>query len=326
MSRAQVVDLVRAGSRFLVTCHRRPDADALGSALGMAAILESCSKTAVVYCPDQIPPNLGFLVASATTVDRIDSNDRFDATFVMDAAAGELFPVPFPLRAVSGPVVVIDHHVAHDDAGDVVAREADACATGEIVLRMARDLGVDPVPARAALPLYAAIVADTGGFRYANTTATTLRVAAALLDRGVDPWEVAYNLFEGWSPARFALLREVLDTMVTELDGRLATLTVSRESMRAHGGDDHMVEGMVNYGRQLRGVEIAALLWERDPEGGRPVTRVSLRSRGNVDVAAVAIALGGGGHRDAAGAESRADLAATRELVVRLSARALGEP
>jgi phosphoesterase RecJ-like protein len=227
----------------------------------------------------------------------------------MDAAAEALVP-PMP-RTLEGPVVMFDHHAAHDDFGDVILREADACATGVLVVRMMRELGLEKVPPSAAKGIYAAIVADTGGFRYEGTDPEVLRLAAELLEAGAEAWTTAYHLFEDWRPARMRLLGAIIDGMEMELGGRVAVLTVTRAMLEETGADDEMVEGMVNYGRMLEGVEVALLVWEL-PSEGEPETKVSLRSSGRLDVSGVATALGGGGHRSAAGSNVRAPLEVTR--------------
>jgi phosphoesterase RecJ-like protein len=320
-TRAEILDLVRGGRRFLVTCHLRPDADALGSALGWAAILRTLGKEASVYTADRPPRSLEFLRGNERILHELPKKPTFDASFVMDAAAAPL--VPKLPREVCGPVVMIDHHAAHDDFGDFILREPDACATGVLVLRLMRELGIDRVPSDAAKPLYAAMVADTGGFRYVGTTAETMRLGAELLEAGADPWETAYNLFEGWEEERMKLLGAVLERMELDCDGRVAVLEVTRRMLAESGADDEMVEGMVNYGRMLRGVEIAVLLWEQPPSPG-PVTKVSLRSSGGADVARIAKALDGGGHRAAAGANVAAPLEAARVRVLELARQALG--
>lgn len=322
-TRAEFLELVRSGSRFLVTCHLRPDADALGSALGWAAILRAAGKQASVYTADTPPRMLEFLPGVDAILHELPRGRApFDATFVMDAAAGAL--VPKLPREICGPVVMVDHHAAHDDFGDYVLREPDACATGVLVLRVMRDLGIREVPKDAAKPLYAAIVADTGGFRYTGTTAETLRLGAELIEAGADPWETAYNLFEGWEPERMKLLGAVLEGMEISDDGRIALLTVTRRMLEAIGADDEMVEGMVNYGRMLRGVEISALVWELPSENG-PMTKISLRSAGRADVARIAKALRGGGHLAAAGANIPVPLDVAREQVLALAREALGD-
>lgn len=320
-SRQRVAELVRRGQRFLVTCHRRPDADALGSALGWAAILRELGKEAIVYSPDPPPRMLRFLPEIEAVVQEPPTDRTWDACFVMDAAAKTLVP-PMP-KTLEGPIVMFDHHAAHDDFGDVILREPDACATGVLVVRMMRELGIERVPRSAAKGIYAAIVADTGGFRYAGTDSEVLRLAADLVEAGADPWTTAYHLFEGWQPARMRLLAALLNEMDVRMDGRVAVLTVTRTMLGATGADDEMVEGMVNYGRMLEGVEVAVLLWELEGHDG-PETKVSLRSGGGADVARIAAALGGGGHRAAAGSNVRASLEETRSRVLELVADLLG--
>jgi phosphoesterase RecJ-like protein len=318
MSRARAIELVKGGKRFLCTCHVRPDADALGSALGLAAILRTLGKEAIVYSDGGVPGTVAFLEGAGTVKASVPEG-RFDATFVMDSAAKELVPT-LPPRERSGPVVVVDHHAAADGFGDVIVREIDAVATGEVVLRLMRDLGIEHTPKDAAQPIYAAIVADTGGFRYSGTNPTTHALAAELLGQGVDPWYVAQNLFERWQPQRMALLGEVLRAMKIEAGGKLAIVSIDRGMMERSGAIDEMIEGMVNYGRMLAGVEIAALLWV--PSSGSDV-KVSFRSAGRADVAKVAVALGGGGHRAAAGASLKVDLASAEERVRAEATRAI---
>jgi len=324
VSRARAIELVRSGQRFLLTCHLRPDGDALGSMLGLAAILRELGKDVVMFNVDPVPEYLRFLPRSAEVLRAAPMDVTFDATFVTDTAARSLLPHALPPASVTGPWVMVDHHAAHDDFGDVIVRETDAVATGEVVLRLMADLGISRVPADAAVPLYTAIVTDTGGFRYQGTTPTTLRLAADLVEAGADPWTVAYNVFEGWAPARMKLLGVVLETLLTSHEGRVATLTVTREMMARTQADDDMVEGLVNYARMLSGVEVASLVWEWRPAAdGSPVTKVSLRSRGNVDVSRVAVALGGGGHRSAAGATVPGSVDEVRARVLAESARQL---
>jgi phosphoesterase RecJ-like protein len=277
-------------------------------------MLRALGREAVVYSQDGVPPNLTFLEGSESVVNSIPEG-TFDATFVMDAAAKSLVP-NLPERVRTGPVIIVDHHAAHDGFGDIVVREIDACSTGEVVLRLWHDLArAEAIPRPAAQPIYAAVVADTGGFRYPGTTGDTLRIGAQLLDHGVSPWAVASNLFERWSRERMVLLGEVLRGLEVELDGAFAIVCVDRAMMDRSGATDEMLEGMVNYGRMLAGVRVAALLWI--PRGTVGEVKLSFRSDGDVDVAAIAVSLGGGGHRTAAGVSMSAsslDVARARVL------------
>jgi len=299
----EVLDEARRGERFLVACHRRPDADSLGSALGLIRTLRAIGKEATLFMPEAIPESLLFLLDGEEGLAAIPPGMRFDATWVMDIAARALLPPGFPSPEVTGPVIIIDHHHAHDDVGDIVYRDTSAAATGEVVIQLMEGLGLESIPDGSATPIYAAIVSDTGGFRYATTKPATLRLGARLIEAGADPWQVAYQLFERWKPARLRLLSAIISTLEFAFDGRVAIMRVTREMLERCGGDDDMVEGMVNYARRVEGAEIGALLWQwpvHDARGDRLETKISLRSSGDTDVSAIAAALDGGGHRAAA--------------------------
>src|SRR5690606_38482138 len=145
-------------SRFLVTCHRRPDADALGSALGFARYLETVGKQAVVFVPEAIASTLRFLPAPGEIHATLAPDDRFDATWVMDTAAEVLLPSGLPEPALRGPLVIVDHHAAHDDVGDVVVRDTSASSTGEVVYGLMQTIGLPALTEAIATPLYAAVV------------------------------------------------------------------------------------------------------------------------------------------------------------------------
>lgn len=299
----KVLEVARNGERFLVACHRRPDADSLGSALGLIKTLRTIGKEATLFMPESIPDSLLFLLEGERGLAEVPEDVRFDATWVMDIAAKALLPPGFPDPEVTGPVVILDHHHAHDDLGDIVFRDTDAAATGEVVVRLIEGLGLERLPEGSATPLYAAIVSDTGGFRYSNTRPATLRLGARLVEEGADPWQVAYQLFERWEPARLRLLSSIIATLEMAFEGRVAIMRVTREMLDICGANDDMVEGMVNYARRVEGAEIGALLWEwpvRGPGGNHLETKISLRSSGKADVSLVAAALNGGGHRAAA--------------------------
>lgn len=299
----KAVEIIRNGERFLVACHRRPDADSLGSALGLIKALRAVGKEATLFMPEPIPDSLQFLMEGENGLPAVAKGARFDATWIMDIAAKALLPAGLPGPEVTGPVIVVDHHHAHDDVGDVVVRDTDAAATGEVVVRLMEQLGLESIPEGAATPIYAAIVSDTGGFRYSTTRPSTLRLGARLVEAGADPWQVAQQLFERWAPARLQLLSSIIATLETAFDGRVAIMTVTRDMLNRCGADDDMVEGMVNYARRVDGAEIGALLWEwpvRDQRGNHLETKISLRSSGAADVSVIATALQGGGHRAAA--------------------------
>lgn len=307
------VSLVQDNQRFLVTCHRRPDADALGSALGLSAILRTLGKEVVTYCPENLPESIAFLVGSFEVENTVSGSTSFDVTVVADTASRTLVPDGLPARERLGTVVVIDHHSAFDDFADLVLRDADASSTAEIVAMLAGalDIPLETLDVEAARAIYAGIVADTGGFRFACTTPAVLRLGATLLDLGVDPWDVAYRLFENWSTERFSLLRDVLAQTAFEYDGKLAVMKVTQKMLQESGAEETMVDGLVGYGRAVKGVEVATLITELD----ETACKVSFRSKGTVDVSEIAKRLGGGGHRAAAATRIEGEFNAVCEQV-----------
>lgn len=326
---ADAVRVIQAGKRFLLTCHVLPDADAIGSMLGLAEILKSIGKEVVLYNRDPPPDALLFLDGIDALRTSLVPGMKFDATLITDTAARDLLPRQFPPPAITGPVIMLDHHIGHDDFGDIVVRDVNAAATAVVVADLAAALGLPRIPDPAAEPLYTALIADTGGFRYSGTTSANLRMAADFLDSGVDPWHVASHVFEHWPMARLRLLGYAINALETEHAGRIAMLCIPLSMVERAGASSQMVEGMVEYGRMLQGVEISIMLWERRPRSdetnfGSTVTRLSMRSAGRADVARVAAILGGGGHRTAAGATLHTTIKDARERVLQQAAIELG--
>lgn len=218
------------------------------------------------------------------------------------------------------PVAVIDHHpVTGSSVGDVVVNDPSACATGELVFDLLRLEGGDLEPEQARA-LYVAIVTDTGSFRFGNTTARAHAIASELIDAGVDVEAMFRHIFARYTSEGLALLERALGTLETSDDGRVAWITVRALDLEATGATADDREGLVEYARRLDGVEVALLF--REISGGQ--TKVSLRSNGAVDVAAIARRFGGGGHRQAAGALASGALETIREQVVERVEEAVG--
>lgn len=294
----EVADRLRAATRVLVTCHLGPDGDAAGSMCALAALLESQGRGATLYNPDRLPRTLRFLPRAAAWVRQLPADARFDLTVVVDCGDRRLLGDHFPPPEVTGPLLVLDHHSSSRPFGDVYVCDPSAASVGVLVARLADVLGW-PIPSDAAVAIYTSIVSDTGSFRYANTNAEALALAARLVDRhGVSPWAVAEELGERHSLSRYRLLSAALSSLTLELSGRVAVMVVTEEMLRATGATWEETEGLVSYARALDGVECGVLL-SPAREGG---VRVSLRSKGHrIDAGAVLKPLGGGGHVGAAG-------------------------
>ncbi|HSG00858.1 MAG TPA: DHHA1 domain-containing protein [Vicinamibacterales bacterium] len=198
--------------------------------------------------------------------------------------------------------------------------DAAACATGELVYDLARVAKWD-IDSRVARGIYIALMTDTGGFRFSNTSSRTLRVASDLLERGLSAEQVYRDVYASESEGKIRLLAEVLQTLMVEREHRLAWVTVPPGALERHGVEPDELEGVVEFARSVRGVTMAILF--RELANGR--IKVSFRSVGGVDVAALAEQFGGGGHRRAAGASLSGDLAAVQARVL-TAARAVARP
>jgi phosphoesterase RecJ-like protein len=292
----EVVELIHAGKKFLCAAHASPDGDALGSMLATAQGLRALGKEVVMYCHDPAPPRLAFL-PGAHEITTHPPSVPFDATFVHDCGDARLLGDRFPGPKVTGKVVVLDHHASSRDFGDLVVRDPSASAVGIIVARLLRALGVE-ITKPIAEALWCSLVSDTGWFRYSSTDLETMELARACVAAGAVPWEFARRSEEEQPVARLRLLQKVLESLVLVGDKprRTAILSLTEEMLHAAGAQPEMAEGFVNYARSLQDVEVGVLVTT-----ARTNVRVSLRSKGGVDVGAVAAKFGGGGHRAAAG-------------------------
>jgi phosphoesterase RecJ-like protein len=296
----EVAQVLSGGHAFLLPLHEAPDGDTLGSTLALAICLERTGKSAVVASPDAVPPAYRFLPGSGAVRGWGDVGGGFDAAvFVdcgdMDRAGGG------DVRPRCRVVVNIDHHPTNPRFGDINLVDPGAAAAGEIVAQILDRLGW-PVDPAVATCLYVALMTDTGSFRYANTTAAALRLAARLVDAGASPYDIAGAVYENQPPAHIGLVGRALLSLRVSPSGRAAWMRLGREDFAAAGASEDDTEGVVNYARMVRGVEVGFLLRE-DARGG---VRVSLRSRQTVDVGLLAAGLGGGGHPRAAGAHLHA--------------------
>jgi len=317
----RAVEVLRNATRVLLTMHRGPDGDALGSALALACALREMGRDVTVYNPDELPYNFRFLPGANHVAKSLPADAAYDVTIATDAGSADRLGPDVPPPPRRGVLVNLDHHITTEPFGDLNYVDPDAASVGILAYKIIGGLG-HSLSRDAAECIYASILADTGCFRYSSTDPECLRIAAELLERGVDPWEMTVRVYEQQPLARMRLLAEVLNTLELEPGGKLATITIRRDMVARTGTHLDLTDGFINYARSVDGVEVAAAL--REPENGGKAWRVSFRSRGNVDVAAIAQKFGGGGHRNAAGCAIEGDHAAVRARIAAEVAHALG--
>lgn len=287
--------ILREKDRFLVACHENPEGDAIGSELALALALRKMGKTATVLNADPVPGNLLFLPGADTVVFEEDGS-RYDVAVVLDCGSPERTGRVAPELRKCPLLVNIDHHRTNGDRGDLSLVDPDAAATGLLIHRVLSAMGYD-ICLDVATNIYVAVLTDTGSFHYSSSSPEAFEVAGEMVRRGVDPWAVAERVYETQSAHRLRLLGRVLDSLEVSAGGKVASITTMRETLREFAAGKDALEGFINYPRSIVGVEVAVSF--REEEGD--VFRVSFRSKGRVDVSAVAARFGGGGHRNAAG-------------------------
>lgn len=314
---------IRQGNRFLLVSHANPDGDAIGSELALARLLRGMGKGAAVWNRDPLPTVYKALPGS----ERIHVGaeppagfpEKFDAIIVLECPSPDRTGLEEHFGAL--PVLNVDHHLGNQHYGAINWVEPAAPAVGEMVYRIAQalHLTLDPETANC---LYLTLVTDTGGFRFANATPAAFEAAASLVKDGAQPEQVSLWLYESQPLGAVRLLGEMLGTLEVHAGGKVATALLTLEMFERAGAAPGDSEGLIDHIRSVAGVEAAGLIRER-PDG---VSKVSVRSRGEIDVEKIARRNGGGGHRNASGYTLEGSPATLREGVAADLAAAVEAP
>ncbi len=312
----KIAELIRNHRRFLVAAHGKPDGDALAATLALTHALKRMGREVVAYNQDPPPADLRFLPGSELLVTELPAGARFDVGFILDA--GSLDRAGSHLRDCCQVLVNIDHHPHSEPFGAFNYVDERACATGVLVYRILDAMGY-AFDLSVATCVYTAILSDTGSFRYSNADREAFEVAGRMVDLGVDPWMISSRLYESQPEQRLHLLGMALGTLEVSSCGRYASLTVTLDMYQMTGATAEHTDRFVNYPRSIEGVEVA--LFYRQVADKR--FKVGFRSRGRVDVGAIARRLGGGGHHNAAGALVDGSIDLVKQKVSRLLTPAL---
>lgn len=307
----QISELIGRHRYFLIVAHERPDGDAVGSTLAFYHILRSLGKDAVVYAQDRTPENYLFLPGSDKIIYELPSVENFEAVVILDCSNIERIGAQAAKIAGIPHLINIDHHVSNEGFGDISLIDPDASSTGELLFRLLR-YSKAPLTVETATCLYTAILTDTGGFRYGNTHSSSLLAAAELVEGGADPQWISENIYESDPAGRIRLLTMVLPTLILEEGGKIGSLVLTQKTLADARALPEHSEGFVDLPRSIKGVRISILYSEM--MDGR--YKISLRSKGSINVEKVARFLGGGGHVNAAGCRVSGELADVRRRVV----------
>jgi bifunctional oligoribonuclease and PAP phosphatase NrnA len=300
----QIIPLIETNQTFILTSHLNPDCDALGSELALAEYLIQLGKKATIINTDPVPEAFRFLDPHRT-IKRYSSlkHDalikKAEVIIVLDASGGwkRIGRVGEALAQAEAIKVCIDHHPDSTDFVDVAAVDTDAAATGELIYELVVAMhGV--ISETMAQALYAAIITDTGNFRFPKTSPRTHQITAGLLGAGVQPYYIYRQLYEQYPLRRVRLKGHVIDSIKTELRGQIAYYGLDLVTLKAYGVATAELDGFASLGQEIGGVRVVVFCLQ----SSRSKVKISLRSDGTIDINHLAVAYGGGGHASAAGA------------------------
>jgi bifunctional oligoribonuclease and PAP phosphatase NrnA len=301
----RLVEHIRAGQRFFLSSHQRPDGDAVGSAMAMALTLREMGKSATVVVDAPLPhflqpfPHVGDIVI-AQTVD-----EARDGSLIMECSSLERTGVSGLDRS---PLLNVDHHLGNTRYGALNWIDESAAACSELVFTLIETLGVPMTPA-IATHIYLGLLTDTGSFHFSHITPRSFDIARQCMEAGADPQWIARTHYDNSTLARVKIFGAVLNGMRLDPSGRVALLTTTKDLLATTGGSYDDTDGIINFPLSVKDIQAVAFFKQVSSHDWR----VSMRSKGDVDVAAIARAHGGGGHKNAAGCSAHGELAALQE-------------
>ena len=325
----KLLDILSKCRRVLITTHVRPDGDALGTAAAMSLGLRSKKIDSDILLLSKLPPKYAFVLSeNAIKFHDVEAGwpdslslDSYDALLVVDTGTWSQLPgLRDRLTSFQKPRLVLDHHLTQESWADVKLVDTKAAAAGEIAANLLTDWNV-PLDKPLATALFLAIASDTGWFQFSNTRPATLRLAATLMEVGVDTDNLYQHLYQNERAERIALQTRAQESLELLHDGRLAIMCVKKTDFEKTGARLSDTENLINIPLQIRTVEVSILMVDPPDDS---IVRVSLRSKGQVDVAHFAEQFGGGGHARASGLKIPGPLKQAREKITSVMLKTLG--
>jgi len=315
----EVIQQLQQSENIALIAHIQPDGDTIGSCLALAYFLEASGKKVTLYCQDKIPSTLEFLYGHEKFINIISENVVYDLSIAIDCSDEGRMGGSKSVFMSGKCTMNIDHHVSNTFYADINLVDTSAAATGEIIYRIGMGL-TGSINRSAAEALYTAISTDTGSFCYGNTTSQSYRIAAQLVDCGIDIERITNILYKTNRIERIRLLGRALNSLTLYEDGKIAVIEITQEDLTDTGAMESEIENMVNYAKNISGVEIGILI--KETEDG--TVRASFRSNGRIDVSKLAGLFGGGGHYAASGASLSMNLANAKKKILSAAREVIG--
>jgi phosphoesterase RecJ-like protein len=299
----EIIAELKKSEKIVILPHISADGDALGSCLALCLALRNMNKHVSVYIEEEIPYIYAFLPGA--NLAEVYKGQKIQPDIVVALDTGDLGRLGKRAEVFNGAgtTVNIDHHGTNPGYAVYNYVNPESSSVGEIVYQMIKMMGLD-IDADISTCLYVAITTDTGGFRYSNTTSITHQIVADLINNGVNVADISRKVFESITLEKARLMGAAMDRLELLAHGKVALITVTQQMMNETGAREEDCDGLVNIARSIRGVEVALLL----KQVGEAEIRVNMRSNTDFDVAALASAFEGGGHKKAAGCTIKADI------------------
>jgi phosphoesterase RecJ-like protein len=300
---SKIITAINNGLSFLITSHVRLDGDALGSELALYLMLTGLGKKAVVYNQDNTPQQYRFLPAVKHIIHELDNINQYDVVFILDCSELERIGEQAEKIKKIKTIINIDHHFSNSGFCEIQMLDAQASSTGELLFRLMKEMNFIPTK-DICTNLYAAILTDTGGFHYSNTRKDSLWAAGDLVEKGADPQWISENIYESDPPAKLKLLAKSLTTLTLDLENRVGSIVVTQKALQETGATLEHTEGFVDIPRAIQGIDISILYTQMNDN----YFKLSLRSKGKVNVEKIAKKFSGGGHINAAACRVDGDI------------------
>lgn len=282
---------------FLVFTHENPDADTIGSCFALVNTLRQLGKKAYPACCDKIPASLAFMTDGEREFHIENAPETFTPEYYISVDVASAAQLGSYRNLANRIDLSLDHHATHENFSDFYLTDARAAACAEIIYHVINRLLIGEIPEKTASLLYAALAADTGGFRYANTTPVTHKIAAKLIERGASHAEICRNLFECKTKTALAAEAFAMANVSYFCGGKISYVKITKEDKQKYNFEDEDTYDVINVIRRVDGVKVAILTREKD-DGSY---KISTRSSCEIDVSKICAIFGGGGHSGAAG-------------------------
>jgi phosphoesterase RecJ-like protein len=307
----KIIRAINEGQSFLITAHVRLDGDALGSELALYLMLRELGKNVVVYNQDHTPERYRFLPAAQNIVHNINNVEQYDTGIILDCS--DLTRVGDEAEKIGKikRLINIDHHISNNGFCSLKMLDAHAGSTGELLFRLMQAMEFK-ISKDISTNLFAAIITDTGSFRYSSTTSETLFAAGNLVENGAEPQWIAENVYENDSPVRLKLLARALGTLSLDLESKVGSMVVTQRDLQETGAAWEHTEGFVDIPRTVKGIEVSVLYTQR----GDNQFKLSLRSKAKANVEKVAKKFGGGGHIHASSCWMKGDIESIKSQII----------